>query len=228
MPRLILLRHGQSLWNQEGKFTGWMDIDLTEKGKDEARRAGRLLLSSGFIFDLAFTSVLKRAIRSLWLVQEEMDLMWTPVVTSWRLNERFYGDLQGRSKKEMEERYGTLQIHRWRRGYRDRPYPLMKDDPRFPQNDPRYRKLPEGQIPQTESLEDTLFRIIPFWQNEIHKELLKGKTVIIVSHGNTLRALVKHLEGISDEGIEKLEIPTGIPLIYELDDQMHPIEFSYL
>ncbi len=228
MPRLILLRHGQSLWNQEGKFTGWMDIDLTEKGKDEARRAGRLLLSSGFIFDLAFTSVLKRAIRSLWLVQEEMDLMWTPVVTSWRLNERFYGDLQGRSKKEMEERYGALQIHRWRRGYRDRPYPLMKDDPRFPQNDPRYRQLPEGQIPQTESLEDTLFRIIPFWQNEIYNELLKGKTVIIVSHGNTLRALVKHLEGISDEGIEKLEIPTGIPLIYELDDQMHPIEFSYL
>ena len=228
MPDLILLRHGQSLWNQEGRFTGWMDIDLSAKGREEAKNAGVLMRSSGFTFDLAFTSVLKRAVRTLWIVQEEMDLMWVPVIPSWRLNERFYGDLQGKSKKETEEKFGAEQVHRWRRGFRDMPPPLKRDDSRHPRLDPRYRDLAEDQIPVAESLEDTLNRMFPFWQSNIVPELEEGKDVFIAAHGNTLRALIKHLDGISDEGIEDLEIPTGVPLVYELDRDLRPMSHFYL
>ena len=228
MPDLILLRHGQSLWNQEGRFTGWMDIDLSAKGREEAKNAGVLMRSSGFTFDLAFTSVLKRAVRTLWIVQEEMDLMWIPVIPSWRLNERFYGDLQGKSKKETEEKFGAEQVHRWRRGFRDMPPPLKRDDCCHPGLDPRYRDLAEDQIPVAESLEDTLNRMLPFWQSNIVPELEEGKDVFIAAHGNTLRALIKHLDGISDEGIEDLEIPTGVPLVYELDRDLRPMSHFYL
>jgi 2,3-bisphosphoglycerate-dependent phosphoglycerate mutase len=228
MSRLVLLRHGQSLWNQEGRFTGWTDIDLSEKGREEARAAGRLLRECGLAFDIACTSVLKRAIRTLWIVLDEMDLMWIPAAPCWRLNERFYGDLQGRSKKEMEEKYGKEQVQRWRRGFCDLPPPLPKDDERSPRHDPRYRGLTEDQIPRTESLQDTSNRMLPCWQGQIAPELQQGKSVFVASHGNTLRALVKHLEGISDEDIELVEIPTGIPLVYELDDRLRPKARFYL
>jgi 2,3-bisphosphoglycerate-dependent phosphoglycerate mutase len=228
MPRLVLLRHGQSLWNQEGRFTGWTDIDLSEKGRDEAKAAGRLMRSCGLTFDLAYTSVLKRAIRTLWIVLDEMDLMWIPAIPCWRLNERFYGDLQGQSKREMEEKYGKEQVHRWRRGLRDLPPALPKDDERSPRHDPRYRRLTEDQIPKTESLQDTLNRMLPCWQSLMAPELQKGKIVFVASHGNTLRALVKHLESISDKEIENVEIPTGVPLIYELDDSLRPKARYYL
>lgn len=228
MPSLILLRHGQSLWNQEGRFTGWMDIDLSARGTEEAKNAGMLMRSAGLTFDVAFTSVLKRAVRTLWIVQEEMDLMWVPAVPSWRLNERFYGDLQGRSKMETEEKFGKEQVHRWRRGFRDMPPALKRDDERYPRRDPRYRDLTDDQIPVAESLEDTLHRMLPFWQSNIGQELEKGRDVFIAAHGNTLRALVKHLESCSDEEIENLEIPTGIPLVYELDGDLHPKGHFYM
>jgi len=228
MPILILLRHGQSLWNQEGRFTGWMDIDLSAKGKEEAKNAGVLMRSAGFTFDMAFTSVLKRAVRTLWIVQEEMDLMWVPVIPSWRLNERFYGDLQGKSKKETEEKFGAEQVHRWRRGFRDMPPALKSDDCRHPGLDPRYRDLADDQIPLAESLEDTLNRMFPFWQSNIVPELEEGKDVFIAAHGNTLRALIKHLDCISDGEIEDLEIPTGVPLVYELDRDLRPMSHFYL
>jgi len=220
MPRLVLLRHGQSLWNREGRFQGWMDIDLSADGWEEARAAGRLLLSCGFSFDLAYTSVLKRAVRTLWIVQEEMDLMWIPVVPCWRLNERFYGDLQGRSKNEMEEKFGSEQIHRWRRGFRDLPPAMSVEDDRYPLHDPRYKDLSVDQIPRTESLQDTLERLLPCWQDQIAPELQSGQSVLIVSHGNTLRALAMHLEGLSEKEIEEMEIPTGVPLVYEFDDNL--------
>jgi len=228
MPRLVLLRHGQSLWNREGRFQGWMDIDLSPEGKEEAREAGRLLLSCNCTFDLAYTSVLKRAIRTLWIVQDEMDLMWIPVVPCWRLNERFYGDLQGRSKKEMEEKYGSEQIHRWRRGFADLPPALEKDDARFPLQNPRYRELTEAQIPRTESLQDTMNRMLPCWMGQIAPDLEKGRRVFIAAHGNTIRALVKHLEGLSDREIEEIEIPTGVPLVYELNEDLRPLSRRYL
>lgn len=228
MTRLVLLRHGQSLWNQEGRFTGWTDIDLSSKGVEEARSAGRLLRSCGCTFDLAYTSVLKRAIRTLWIVQDEMDLMWTPTVCSWRLNERCYGDLEGKSKKETEGRHGVEQVHRWRRGFRDRPPAMKEDDSRHPLHDPRYRHLAKSQIPRTESLEDTLHRMLPLWQNRIAPDLEAGRKVFIASHGNTLRAIMKHLDIISDNGIEEVEIPTGIPLIYELNDDLVPQDRFYL
>lgn len=228
MPRLVLLRHGQSLWNQEGRFTGWTDIDLSPKGIEEARNAGRLLRSCGCPFDLAYISVLKRAIRTLWIVQDEMDLMWIPVVSSWRLNERCYGALEGKSKKETEERYGREQVHRWRRGFRDRPPALKENDRSRLLRDPRYRCLPEDQIPATESLEDTLRRLLPCWQERIAPDLKAGKRVFIASHGNTLRALVKHLDAISDDRIEEVEIPTGVPLVYELNDDLVPRDRFYL
>ncbi len=217
MPRLVLLRHGQSLWNREGRFQGWMDIDLSAEGREEARAAGRLLRSCGFSFDLAYTSVLKRAVRTLWIVQEEMDLMWIPVVPCWRLNERFYGDLQGRSKKEMEEKYGREQIHRWRRGFRELPPALSAEDDRYPLHDPRYRGLGGDLIPRTESLQDTLNRMLTCWKDLIAPELQKGQSVLIVSHGNTLRALAMHLEGLTEGEVEEMEIPTGVPLVYEFD-----------
>ncbi|VVB68918.1 2,3-bisphosphoglycerate-dependent phosphoglycerate mutase [uncultured archaeon] len=228
MPRLVLLRHGQSLWNREGRFTGWTDIDLSEKGREEARAAGRLMRSCGLTFDLAYTSVLKRAIRTLWIVLDEMDLMWIPALSSWRLNERFYGDLQGKSKRETEEKWGKEQVQRWRRGFLDTPPPLPEVDERSPRHDPRYHGLAGDQFPRTESLRDTSKRMLPCWQKEIAPELEQGRIVFVASHGNTLRALIKHLEDISDEEIENVEIPTGIPLIYELDDRLRPKARRYL
>jgi 2,3-bisphosphoglycerate-dependent phosphoglycerate mutase len=227
MPRLVLLRHGQSLWNLEGRFTGWMDVDLSSKGAEEAREAGRILKSRGHIFDEAYTSVLKRAIRTLWLVLDEMDLMWIPTYACWQLNERCYGELEGRSKQEIEEIYGAKQVHRWRRGFRDLPPALENGDSRY-LRDPKYIRLRRDQIPKTESLEDTLIRLLPCWNNGIAPQLRKGKSIFIVAHGNNLRALVKQLDGLSDEEIENVEIPTGIPLVYELDDGLLPIAHFYI
>jgi 2,3-bisphosphoglycerate-dependent phosphoglycerate mutase len=228
MARLVLLRHGQSLWNQEGRFTGWMDIDLSEKGRAEAKEAGRLMHNSSFVFDKAYTSVLKRAIRTLWIVLDEMDLMWIPNLACWRLNERFYGDLQGNSKKKIEEKYGIEQVHRWRRGFRERPPALPDDDKRNPLQDLRYRDLETNQIPKTESLEDVQNRLLPFWQGQIASELQQGKNILVVSHGNTIRSQVMYLEGISEQDIEQTEIPTGVPLVYELDDHLRPKTRYYL
>lgn len=226
--RLVLLRHGESLWNKEGRFTGWMDIDLSEKGRLEARDAGKLIRDSGLVFDMAFTSVLKRAIRTLWIVLDEMDLMWIPTYPNWRLNERFYGDLQGRKKLEMEEIYGIEQVHRWRRDFREHPPAMPVGDERFPGNDPRYSHLEVGQIPRSESLQDTQERLLPLWQDQIAPELKKGKNVLVVSHGNTIRALVKHIENISDKDIELVEVPTAVPLVYELEDSLRPRARRYL
>ena len=228
MARLVLIRHGQSLWNQEGRFTGWMDIDLSEKGRAEAKEAGRLMHNSSFVFDRAYTSVLKRAIRTLWIVLDEMDLMWIPVLACWRLNERFYGDLQGNSKKKMEEKYGIKQVQRWRRGFRERPPALPDDDERNPLRDLRYRDLKTSQIPKTESLEDVQNRMLPFWHGQIASELQQGKNVLVVSHGNTIRSQIMYLEGISEQDIEQIEIPTGLPLVYELDDHLQPKTRYYL
>ncbi len=228
MAKLVLLRHGQSHYNLEGRFTGWMDIDLSERGRAEAGEAGWLMKSSGLTFDIAFTSVLKRAVRTLWIVLDEMDLMWIPALPCWRLNERFYGDLQGRSKKEAIERYGKKQVARWRRGFSERPPAVETGDRRYPGQDPRYRDVPESLLPRTESLRDTQERVLPFWQALIGPELEKGKNVLVVSHGNIIRALAKHLENISDQDIEKVEIGTAVPLVYELDDQMRLVGRSRL
>ncbi|MDD2835857.1 MAG: 2,3-diphosphoglycerate-dependent phosphoglycerate mutase [Methanothrix sp.] len=228
MAKLVLLRHGQSIFNLEGRFTGWLDIDLSERGKAEAGEAGWLMKSHGLTFDIAFTSVLKRAIRTLWIVLDEMDLMWIPALPCWRLNERFYGALEGKSKQETERRYGSAQVQRWRRGFCERPPAVAADDDRYPGLDGRYRDVPESLLPKTESLQDTQERVLPFWQALIGPELEKGKNVLVVSHGNTIRALVKHLENISDQEIEKVEIGTAVPLVYELDDQMHIAGRSYL
>ncbi len=228
MPRLFLLRHGQSIWNREGRFTGWKDIDLSAEGITEARRAGRLLRCSRCTFDVAYTSFLKRAIRTLWIVQEEMDLMWIPVVPCWQLNERCYGALEGKSKSEIEEKYGKEQVHLWRRSFRERP-PALDDETYLCLHcDPRYKMLESAQIPRTESLEDAMKRMLPCWQNMIAPDLKKGKRVLIVSHGNTLRALIKLIEGISDEEIDKVEVPTGITQVYELDEDLHPRAHFYL
>jgi len=228
MAKLVLLRHGQSLFNLEGRFTGWLDIDLSERGKAEAGEAGWLMKSSGLSFDIAFTSVLKRAVRTLWIVQDEMDLMWIPALPCWRLNERFYGDLQGKSKQETEKLYGIAQVQLWRRSFSERPPAVAADDERYPGLDGRYRDVQESLLPRTESLQDTQERVLPFWQALIGPELEKGKNVLVVSHGNTIRALVKHLENISDQGIENVEIATASPLVYELDDQMRLVSRSYL
>jgi 2,3-bisphosphoglycerate-dependent phosphoglycerate mutase len=221
MAKLVLLRHGQSLFNLEGRFTGWLDIDLSERGRAEAGEAGWLMKSSGLSFDIAFTSVLKRAIRTLWIVLDEMDQMWIPALPCWRLNERFYGDLQGKSKAEMEKMYGCAQVQKWRRAFSERPPTIALDDD-------RYRDVQESLLPRTESLQDTQERVLPFWQALIGPELEKGKNVLVVSHGNTIRALVKHLENISDQEIENVEIATAQPLVYELDDQMRLVGRSYL
>jgi 2,3-bisphosphoglycerate-dependent phosphoglycerate mutase len=227
MPEMILLRHGQSLWNRDGRFTGWTDIDLSEEGKEEARQAGRLLKACGYSIDIAYTSFLKRAIRTLWIVQEEMDLMWIPVFPSWRLNERNYGALQGCSKKEIERRYGVQAVHRWRRGYVETPPAIDEGDERYPAKDLRYEML-NGNIPRAESLKDTLNRMLPLWQEKIAPDLLAGKRVFISAHGNTIRALVKHIDDISDQDIEDVEVPTGIPLVYLLDDELRPTAHFYL
>jgi 2,3-bisphosphoglycerate-dependent phosphoglycerate mutase len=217
-----MVRHGQSTWNLENLFTGWTDVDLTEQGIAEAREAGRLLKAEGFEFDLAFTSVLKRAIRTLWLVLDGMDLMWIPVERSWRLNERHYGALQGLDKAETVRRHGADQVKVWRRSYDIPPPPLAADDPRHPRFDPRYRGLDPALLPATESLKDTLGRVLPLWRERIAPELAAGRNVLIVAHGNSLRALVKMLDGMSDAEIVEFNIPTGVPIVYELDDALKP------
>ncbi|MBN9460585.1 MAG: 2,3-diphosphoglycerate-dependent phosphoglycerate mutase [Burkholderiales bacterium] len=226
--KLVLLRHGESQWNLENRFTGWTDVDLTETGRAEAQRAGRLLKAEGFDFDLAFTSVLKRAIRTLWSVLDEMDRMWIPVVPDWRLNERHYGALQGLNKAETAARFGDQQVLAWRRAYAIAPDPLPAGDPRGAEGDPRYAGLSPEQIPRTECLKDTVARVVPYWNEAIAPAVRAGKRVIVAAHGNSLRALVKHLDGISDEAIVNLNIPTGRPLVYELDDALRPLRHAYL
>ncbi|MBI4547973.1 MAG: 2,3-diphosphoglycerate-dependent phosphoglycerate mutase [Ignavibacteriae bacterium] len=228
MTKLVLLRHGESIWNKENRFTGWTDVDLSERGVEEARQAGRILKEHGYMFDVAFTSVLKRAIRTLWIVLDEMDLMWIPVYNSWRLNERHYGALQGLNKSEMAAKYGEEQVQIWRRSYDIRPPALEKNDPRYSGNDIRYRDLANYELPLTECLKDTVERFLPYWHSTIQPVVTSGKRVIISAHGNSLRALVKHLDNISDQGIVELNIPTGIPFVYELDAQLKPIKSEYL
>jgi 2,3-bisphosphoglycerate-dependent phosphoglycerate mutase len=228
MIKLVLLRHGESLWNLENRFTGWTDVDLSPKGLEEAREAARLLQEGGYTFDVAYTSLLKRAIRTLWIVMDGMDLMWLPVHRSWRLNERHYGALQGLNKAEMAARYGDRQVLLWRRSYADPPPPLTPDDPRHPGHDRRYADLSPAELPLAESLKDTVTRFLPYWHQAIVPALRAGKRVLIAAHGNSLRALVKHLDGISEEEIVGLNIPTGIPLVYELEDDLKPIRSYYL
>ena len=228
MPTLVLLRHGESVWNKENRFTGWTDVDLSEKGCEEARQAGRLLKENNFSFDVAFTSVLKRAIRTLWIVLDEMDAMWIPIHHSWRLNERHYGVLQGLNKAETVAKYGEKQVLIWRRSYNIPPPALEKTDQRFPGNDLRYKLLEKKEIPLTECLKDTVDRFLPYWHEEIVPAIRQGKRVIIAAHGNSLRALVKYLDNISDEAIVEMNIPTGIPLVYELNDQSQPVRSGYL
>jgi 2,3-bisphosphoglycerate-dependent phosphoglycerate mutase len=228
VTKLVLIRHGESTWNQENRFTGWTDVDLTERGRAEALQGGRLLREGGYTFDIAFTSVLKRAIRTLWIVQDEMDLMWIPVERSWRLNERHYGALQGLNKAETAAKFGDEQVLVWRRSYDTRPPALEPTDERYPGNDPRYRDLSPDELPLTECLKDTVERFLPYWHATIVPEITAGKKVLIVAHGNSLRALVKYLDNISDDEIVGLNIPTGVPLVYELDDQLKPIRNYYL
>jgi len=228
MRRLVLLRHGESTWNKENRFTGWTDVDLSEKGIAEAHAAGRTLHQEGYGFDVAYTSVLKRAIRTLWLVLDEMDLMWIPVQRCWRLNERHYGALQGLNKAETAERYGMEQTQLWRRSY-DVPPPLLpEDDPRHPKFDPRYADLRPEELPRTECLKDTIARFLPYWHETVAPAVRAGSRVLIVAHGNSLRALVKYLDAVSDAAIVALNIPTGVPLVYELTDDLKPIRSFYL
>lgn len=228
MHKLVLLRHGESTWNKENRFTGWTDVDLSEKGLEEAKNAGQILKQNGFIFDVAFTSVLKRAIRTLWMALSEMDLMWLPIHNSWRLNERHYGALQGLNKAETAAKYGEEQVHVWRRSYDIQPPALESTDPRFPGHDPRYRNLTDHELPRTECLKDTVARFLPYWHETIAPAIQSGQRVIIAAHGNSLRALVKYLDHISDADIIGMNIPTGMPLVYELDDRLKPIRNYYL
>ena len=226
--KIVLLRHGESVWNKENRFTGWTDVDLTDKGVQEAKKAGVVLEEKEFIFDVVFTSVLKRAVRTTWLVLEQMDLMWVPVVNSWRLNERHYGALQGLNKADTAAKHGEEQVHIWRRSYDIRPPALEKSDPRYPGNEPKYRDLSEDELPCVECLKDTVERFLPFWHEAIVPEIKNNKNVLISAHGNSLRALVKHLDNVSDKDILELNIPTGIPLVYELDADLKPLKHYYL
>jgi 2,3-bisphosphoglycerate-dependent phosphoglycerate mutase len=228
MYRVVLLRHGESTWNQENRFTGWTDVDLTEKGRAEAREAGRLMKAEGYEFDIAYTSLLKRAIRTLWIATDEMDLLWVPVVRSWRLNERHYGALQGLNKAETAAKHGEAQVKIWRRSYDIPPPPLTADDPRHAGRDPRYADLAPPDVPLTESLKDTVARFLPYWHDTIAPSITSGRRVLIAAHGNSLRALVKYLDRIGDDEIVELNIPTGIPLVYQLNDRLEPIEHFYL
>ena len=226
--KIVLIRHGESTWNKENRFTGWTDVDLSEQGIQEATNAGKLLKSEGYVFDLAFTSVLKRAIRTLWITLDKLDQMWIPVERSWRLNERHYGALQGLNKAETAAMYGDEQVHIWRRSYDIQPPKLEKNDPRYPGNDPRYKNLSESELPLTECLKDTVARFVPYWENRIAPLVTEGQRIIIAAHGNSLRALVKYLDKIPDEEIVGLNIPTGTPLVYELDEKLNPIKHYYL
>ena|SRR5437867_3480272 len=228
MHKLVLLRHGESTWNKENRFTGWTDVDLSERGRAEAREAGRLMREAGFAFDLAFTSVLKRAIKTLGIALDEMDLLWIPVAKHWRLNERHYGALQGLNKAETAARHGEAQVKIWRRSYDIPPPPLAETDERHPERDPRYAGLAPHERPLTESLKDTVTRFMPYWHETIAPAITRGRRVLIAAHGNSLRALVKYLDEVSDADIVELNIPTGIPLVYELDDQLKPIRHYYL
>jgi 2,3-bisphosphoglycerate-dependent phosphoglycerate mutase len=228
MYKVVLLRHGESVWNKKNFFTGWTDVDLSDKGIEEAHTAAKLLKEGGYTFDVAFTSVLKRAIRTLWIVLEDMDLTWIPVERSWRLNERMYGDLQGLNKAETAEKFGGEQVHVWRRSYDTPPPEMARDDERHPGKDRRYADMPIDEVPSTECLKDTVERFMPYWIDAIVPTIKAGKRVLIAAHGNSLRALVKYLDNISDEEIPGLNIPTGVPLVYELDDDMRPIKHYYL
>ncbi len=228
MPKLVLLRHGESTWNKENRFTGWTDVDLSQQGVSEAREAGLVLAGDGYTFDLAYTSVLKRAIRTLWIVLDEMDLMWIPVRRSWRLNELNYGALQGLNKTETAERHGEAQVKIWRRSYDTPPPALDPSEERHAGRDPRYRDVPPDQLPLAESLKDTVARFMPYWEQTIAPDVRAGRRVLIAAHGNSLRALVKYLDSISNEEIVGLNIPTGIPLVYELDDDLVPVKHFYL
>jgi len=228
MHKLVLIRHGESQWNKENRFTGWKDIDLSEEGRAQAKAAGQLLKKVGYTFDEAYTSVLKRAIRTLWIVLDEMDLMWIPVTKSWLLNERHYGDLQGLNKAETAAKYGDEQVLIWRRSYDIPPGPLDPSDERYLGNDPRYADIPRDQFPATECLKDTVARVVPYFESEIMPKLRSGKRLMIAAHGNSLRALVKYLDNIADDEIVSLNIPTGVPLVYELDDDLKAIRSYYL
>ncbi len=228
MIRLVLVRHGESIWNLENRFTGWTDVDLSERGIEEAHDAAKVLKAEGFTFDLSCTSVLKRAIRTLWIILDDMDLMWIPVYRSWRLNERHYGLLQGLNKQETADRFGFEQVHIWRRSYDIPPDPLMESDDRHPVHDPRYRDVPRSQLPAAESLKITLARVLPYWHETIVPYLRENKRMLIVAHGNSLRALVKYLDAVSEEEIVGLNIPTGIPLVYELNERLEAQAHYYL
>lgn len=228
MYKVVLLRHGESTWNKENRFTGWTDVDLSEKGLAEAKRAGQVLRSEGYKFDIAYTSVLKRAIRTLWNVLDELDLMWIPVIRNWRLNERHYGALQGLNKAETAQKFGEEQVKIWRRSYDIQPPALEKSDERYPGKDLRYAELKEEELPLTECLKDTVARFVPYWEETIAPMVKSGKKVLITAHGNSLRALVKYLDNVPDNEIVELNIPTGIPLVYELDEKLKPIKHYYL
>ena len=228
MHKVVLLRHGESTWNKENRFTGWTDVDLSERGLFEAHEAGRLMKDEGLVFDAAYTSVLRRAIKTLGIALDEMQLLWIPVAKHWRLNERHYGGLQGLNKAETAALHGEAQVKIWRRSYDIPPPPLTTDDERYPAKDPRYHDMAPSDIPATESLKDTVARFLPYWHEAIAPAIKSGKRVLIAAHGNSLRALVKYLDGISDQDIVELNIPTGIPLVYELDDQLKPIKHYYL
>jgi len=226
--RVVLLRHGESTWNKENRFTGWTDVDLSDRGREEAREAGRLLKEGGYAFDIAYTSVLKRAIRTLWIALDGLDQMWLPVEKNWRLNERHYGALQGLNKAETTAKHGEAQVKIWRRSYDIPPPPLTPDDPRHSSKDPRYASLKPAEIPLTESLKDTVARFLPYWHGTIAPAIQSGKRVLVAAHGNSLRALVKYLDNVDEATITELNIPTGIPLVYELDDRLKPLKHYYL
>jgi 2,3-bisphosphoglycerate-dependent phosphoglycerate mutase len=228
MHKVVLLRHGESTWNKENRFTGWTDVDLTERGREEAREAGRLMNAAGYTFDIAYTSVLTRALRTLWIALDEMDLLWLPIERSWRLNERHYGGLQGLNKAETAAKHGEAQVKIWRRSYDIPPPPLDPDDERHPARDRRYAKLAKDVLPLTESLKDTVARFLPYWHDAIAPSIKAGSKVLIAAHGNSLRALVKYLDNVSDSEIVELNIPTGIPLVYELDAELKPLKKYYL
>jgi 2,3-bisphosphoglycerate-dependent phosphoglycerate mutase len=228
MHKIVLLRHGESVWNKENLFTGWTDVDLSEKGREEAAEAGRVLKQQGYSFEVAYTSVLKRAIRTLWIALDEMDLMWIPVIRDWRLNERHYGALQGLNKSQTAAKYGDDQVKIWRRSYDIRPPALEPGDPRYPGHDPRYKDLTRTQLPLTECLKDTVARFLPCWNDVIVPDVRSGRRVLITAHGNSLRALIKYLDNVSDTQITEMNVPTGMPLVYELDDDLRPLNRYYL